>query len=246
MTEAEAQSQQRKTGAEAERTPSFLLARWEKPTLIWLAKRLPSWVTPDRMTALGVLAAFGIGAAYMLSNEGTWWLWIANAFLVVQWFGDSLDGTLARVRKIERPKYGYYLDHLVDAIAVAAIGIGLGLSPFMLLSTGMLIVIAYLILSINVYLEAQALGKFSLGYGYVGPTEARVILFAITALLALGVPLDFNFVDLGLSIFDIVGMAGAAFMIIALIVRAGNNLRELAKLEPSGRKQALSKPSGQR
>ena len=101
------------------------------------------------------------------------WLWVASALLVVQWLGDSLDGTLARVRGIQRPKYGYYLDHLVDAISTAAIGIGLGLSPYMLLSVGTLIVVAYLILSINVYLESFALGRFSLGYGYLGPTEIR-------------------------------------------------------------------------
>ena len=93
------------------------------------------------------------------------WLWAASALLVVHWLGDSLDGTLARVRGIQRPRYGYYLDHLVDAVATAAIGIGLGLSPHMLLSVGMLIVVAYLVLSINVYLESQALGRFSIGYG---------------------------------------------------------------------------------
>ncbi len=109
----------------------------------------------------------------------------------MQWFGDSLDGTLARVRKIERPTYGYYLDHLVDAIATAAIGIGLGLSPLMLLSTGTLIVVAYLILSINVYLESFAFNRFSIGYGYVGPTEIRLILIALNTVVALGAGLDF-------------------------------------------------------
>ena len=101
------------------------------------------------------------------------WLWAASGLLVVHWLGDSLDGTLARVRRSERPRYGYYLDHLVDAIATALIGIGLGLSPYMLLATGLVIVIAYLVLSINTYLETQALGVFSLGYGRLGPTEAR-------------------------------------------------------------------------
>jgi phosphatidylglycerophosphate synthase len=244
MTEAATPEEQR--GHEAERTPSFLLARWEKPTLIWIANRLPTWVMPDQMTLLGVLAAFGIGACYMLSNNGSEWLWAVNALLVVQWFGDSLDGTLARVRKIERPKYGYYLDHLVDAVATAAIGIGLGLSPYMLLSTGMLIVIVYLILSINVYLEAQTLGKFSLGYGYLGPTEGRVVLFVINALLALGVGLDFTIGDLGLTAFDIVGMGAAGIMILALAGRAIRNLRQLALEEPSGRKRAEGATSASR
>jgi archaetidylinositol phosphate synthase len=136
----------------AERTESFLLAAPEKRFLRWLARKLPAWVLPDDMTALGVAAAIGVAVAYQLSNESLDWLWVASGLLVLQWIGDSLDGTLARVRGIERPTYGYYLDHLVDAIATAAIGIGLGLSPFMLLSVGTLIVVAYLILSINVYL----------------------------------------------------------------------------------------------
>ena len=133
---------------------------------------------PDHMTVLGVLAALGIGAAYWLSGRDPAWLWVASGLLVVHWLGDSLDGTLARVRRIERPKYGYYLDHLVDAGATIAIGAGLGLSPYMGLATGLAVVIAYLALSINTYLETQVFGVFSLGYGRFGPTEARVGLIA--------------------------------------------------------------------
>src|SRR3712207_5303259 len=149
--------------ATAPRQMQFLLAGPEKRLLRWVAQRLPRQVMPDHMTALGVLAAIGIAVAYALSNESNPWLWAASAMLVVHWLGDSLDGTLARVRGIERPRYGYYLDHLVDAIATACIGIGLGLSPHMLLVTGVLVVVAYLVLSINTYLETQALGTFGLG-----------------------------------------------------------------------------------
>ena len=145
-------------------------------------------VMPDHLTLLGVAAALGIAAAYIMSNGDRAWLWAASALLVVHWLGDSLDGTLARVRRIQRPRYGYYLDHLVDALATAVIGIGLGLSPYLLLATGMVLVIVYLVLSINTYLETQALGVFRLGYGRLGPTEARLGLIALTA-LALGVPL---------------------------------------------------------
>ena len=146
--------------------------------LNWLAERMPARVMPDHMTLLGVLAALGIGAAYWLSGRDPAWLWVASGLLVVHWLGDSLDGTLARVRRIERPKYGYYLDHLVDAGATIAIGAGLGLSPYMGLATGLAVVIAYLALSINTYLETQVFGVFSLGYGRFGPTEARVGLIA--------------------------------------------------------------------
>jgi archaetidylinositol phosphate synthase len=212
----------------ATREKTFLLARPEGRVLEWIARRLPAWVMPDHLTALGVLAAVGIAAAYALSNQDPVWLWAASGLLVVHWLGDSLDGTLARVRKTERPRYGYYLDHLVDAIATALIGIGLGLSPYMLLATGLVVVIAYLVLSINTYLEANALGVFSLGYGRLGPTEARVGLVAINSVLALGVVPT----ALGMGLLDFVVLGIAAVMIGALGVRAFRNLRELARLEP--------------
>jgi len=110
----------------ATREGGFLLAEPERRLLRWIAARLPRRVLPDDLTILGVLASFGICAAYQLSNDGSGWLWVASGLLVVQWFGDSLDGTLARVRRIERPTYGYYVDHLVDALSTAAMGIGLG------------------------------------------------------------------------------------------------------------------------
>jgi archaetidylinositol phosphate synthase len=212
----------------AVREKTFLLARPEGRVLEWIARRLPSWVMPDHLTALGVLAAVGIAAAYALSNRDPVWLWAASGLLVVHWFGDSLDGTLARVRRTERPRYGYYLDHLVDAIATALIGIGLGLSPYMLLATGLVIVIAYLVLSINTYLETNTLGVFSLGYGRLGPTEARVGLVAINTLLALGVAPH----ALGMGVLDVAVLGIAAVMLGALLVRAFRNLRELARLEP--------------
>jgi archaetidylinositol phosphate synthase len=222
---------------EAAREPSFLLAKPEKRLLTAIAARLPRWILPDDMTALGVLAALGVAVAYQLSNESLDWLWVASALLVLQWLGDSLDGTLARVRSIERPTYGYYLDHLVDAIATAAIGIGLGLSPLMLLSIGTLIVVAYLILSINVYLESYAFGRFSIGYGLIGPTEIRLILIALNTVVALGAGLDFVIVDLELTVFDVIGLAIAGAMIALLLGRALRNLRELARKEPSARRR---------
>src|SRR5688572_2504946 len=133
--------------SDAPRDKRFLLARAEGRVLEWIALRLPASIMPDHLTALGVLAATGIAGAYLASNGDKVWLWAASALLVVHWLGDSLDGTLARVRKIERPTYGYYLDHLVDALATAVIGLGLGLSPYMLLSVGLVIVIVYLVLS---------------------------------------------------------------------------------------------------
>jgi archaetidylinositol phosphate synthase len=213
------------TKTDAPRAKRFLLAVPEARVLEGIARRLPARVMPDHLTALGVLASLGIAAAYVLSNGDKAWLWAASALLVVHWLGDSLDGTLARVRKTERPRYGYYLDHLVDAFATAAIGIGLGLSPYMLLSVGLAIVIAYLILSINTYLETHAFGVFTLGYGRFGPTEARLMLIAVNTLLVLGI--------VGNGLLDVLGIGLAIAMIAALIGRAGRNLRRLAELEPA-------------
>ena len=209
---------------DAPRSKQFLLARHEGRVLDWIARRLPARVMPDHMTALGVLAAFGIAGAYLLSNGDKAWLWAASALLVVHWLGDSLDGTLARVRRIERPKYGYYLDHLVDAGATIVIGAGLGLSPYMSLVTGLAIVIAYLALSINTYLETQVFGVFSLGYGRFGPTEARAGLIALNLVLLAGAT----------SVLDIAGLALAGVMLLGLGVRAARNLRVLAAREPAG------------
>ena len=223
---------------DAPRSKQFLLAAPEARVLEWIARRLPARVMPDHLTALGVLAAVGIAAAYVLSNGDKMWLWAASALLIVHWLGDSLDGTLARVRKTERPRYGYYLDHLVDAFATAMIGIGLGLSPYMALSVGAVLVVAYLILSINVYLESQALGRFSIGYGKLGPTEARILLIALNTALALGLNLHVSVAGLGIGVLGVVGIGLAAGMLGALVVRARGNLRALAKLEPGASRHA--------
>jgi phosphatidylglycerophosphate synthase len=191
--------------------------------LRWIARRVPGWLAPDHFTALALLAALGIAAAYALSGTHPALLWGAAGLLVVHWLGDSLDGTLARVRRIERPRYGYYLDHLADAVSTALIGVGLGLSPHLALASGMALVIAYFALSINTYLETHALGVFRLGYGRLGPTEARLALIALTAALALGAPLPLDAIVLGAS----------ALMAGGLAVRAVATLRELAAREPA-------------
>ncbi|HEY1357028.1 MAG TPA: CDP-alcohol phosphatidyltransferase family protein [Thermoleophilaceae bacterium] len=221
------------SGVKSEREPNFLLAGHEKRVLRAIARRLPRWVLPDDLTALGVVAAIAICAAYQLSNDGRGWLWVASGLLVVHWLGDSLDGTLARVREIQRPRYGYYLDHLVDAVSTALIGIGLGLSPWMLLSVGTLLVVGYLVLSINVYLESQAFGRFSIGYGFIGPTEVRLLLIGLNSALALGFTSRFELFGTALTALDLVGFALFAAMLVLLVGRAVRNLRELAADEPA-------------
>lgn len=218
--------------ADPRREMTFLLAGPERRLLRWIAARLPDWVTSDQLTALGVLAATVTAVSYALSGLHRGWLWGASAALVVNWLGDSLDGTLARVRHTERPRYGYYLDHAVDAYATAAIGIGLGLSPFVSLGVALGLVIVYLWLSINVYLESTVFGAFRLAYGRLGPTEVRLILIAANSGLALhghipwltGVPIR--------PLADGVCVTLALAMVALLVKRFARNLRHLAQLEP--------------
>lgn len=219
---------------EHERTGGFALARFEAWALPRLAAALPARVMPDHLTMLGLLASTGVGVAYMLSNRDITWLWAASGFLVVQWFGDSLDGTLARYRRIERPRYGFYLDHLTDAYSTLVVGLGLGFSPMMLLSVGLAIVIAYLLLSINVYLETHVFGKFTLGHGAIGPTETRLMLIALNTLALIWSPLPFTVLDVPFTVYDVVGLAAVAAMLALLFGRGGGNLRTLAELEPPG------------
>jgi archaetidylinositol phosphate synthase len=211
----------------ARRELTFLLAEPERWLLRAIAARLPPWMTSDGLTVLGMVGALGTGVAYALSTLSAAWLWAASALLVVNWFGDSLDGTLARVRRAERPRYGYYLDHVVDAFSTAAIGAGIGLSPYVDLGVALAGVLAYLILSINIYLESQAFGVFRLGYSRIGPTEARIVLVAANIALALSGP--------GAAVAPIATGAAVALvvgMFVMVAVRIGRNLSALSRLEP--------------
>ena len=213
--------------ATAPREKAFLLARPEQRLLEAMARRLPAWIHPDHLTVLALSAAvaFAVSAA-------AGWLWACAGLLIVHWVGDSLDGTLARVRGAERPRYGYYLDHLADAVATALVGLGLGLSAYMHLAVGLALVIAYLALSINTYLETQALGSFKLGYGRLGPTEARIMLLGLFVALALGAHASLHIAGQSLTLLDAVGGGAAVVMLAAGAVRALGNLRVLARREP--------------
>lgn len=216
----------------AQREMSFLLAGPERRVLRWTAARLPGSWMPDHLTVLGVLGALTVMAGYALSARHPGWLWLASAGLVVNWFGDSLDGTLARVRKIERPKYGYYLDHMVDAFTTAIIGGGIGLSPFVHLPLALVLVILYLSLSINVYLESATLGVFDLGFGVIGPTEVRVLLILVnTGLIAGAVWAGVEAVSVA-RVANIVIAVACVVMLYALLARLRINLIRLARIEP--------------
>jgi archaetidylinositol phosphate synthase len=219
----------------AKREMTFLLAEPERRLLRWIAARLPASWTPDQLTALGMLGAICVGGGYALSARQPGWLWLANAGLFLNWVGDSLDGTLARVRKIERPKYGYYIDHMVDAINTTMIGVGIGLSPYVDLPLAMLLVIIYLALSINIYLESSVFGLFEISYGIFGPTEVRILLFLANAGLFAGAVWKGVAPGAVAEIANWVFIVISAAMFVSLAARFGKNLKRLTRVEPPRR-----------
>jgi phosphatidylglycerophosphate synthase len=221
--------------AKAKREMTFLLAEPERRVLRWMAGGVPGWLNPNHFTVLGVIGAVGCGVGFALSGRDPNWLWFASLMLVLNWFGDSLDGTLARVRKAERPKYGYYIDHVVDAFNTAVIGIGLGMSPYVRLDLALVLMLVYLTLSINVYLESAVFGVFKIAYGRIGPTEARLILILTSAVLWVSTTLLPGMQNEVSFVANVVVALMALAMFLALVVRFGRNLHKLAKEEPRKR-----------
>ena len=218
--------------ASSKREMTFLLAGLERPALLWLAARVPRTIRSNHLTALGTIGAAAAGVAYALTRYDPRWLWVASAMLVVNWLGDSLDGTLARVRNTQRPKYGYYLDHVIDAFSTVVIGLGIGLSPYVDLAIALGLVIVYLALSINVYLESSVFGVFKISYGHIGPTEVRLLLILLNTLLLL-FPRPHSIVANVANWTLTLLLAG---MVALFVGRIARNLYKLAKLEPQRRR----------
>jgi len=214
---------------DARRELTSLTAHVEKRALLWLAARMPAWVSPDHLTALGLLAMVAAGGAYTLSASQPAWLHAVNLLLVVNWFGDSLDGTLARHRNRSRPRYGFYVDHMVDTVGVLALVGGLALSAYMSPLVAVAILIAYYLLSINIYLATYTLGVFKIAYGRLGGTELRMLL-ALGNLVLLFAPSVTAF-GRSVRLYDICGLAAAAAMLATLAVSCLRNTRELFRLE---------------
>lgn len=163
------------------------LAAKERRLLNWLCHRMPAWITPDWLTATGMVGAFMTFAGYAASNIASSWLLLAIAGYAVQWFGDSMDGSLARYRHIERPSYGYFIDHSCDGLATLLILCGMGLSPFVTMNVALIALAGYLLLSIHAFLSARVLGELKLSYLSAGPTELRLMLIGLTIMMmALG------------------------------------------------------------
>jgi archaetidylinositol phosphate synthase len=206
----------------AKRVHDSALAGGEKRALIWMAERTPAWINSDHLTALGFAAQIATGACYAMARFNRLWLLGCVACLALNWLGDSLDGTLARVRQKQRPRYGFYVDHILDSIGSVALMGGLALSGYMspVIATGLLVL--FLLLSIQSYLATYTLGEFHLSLWSFGPTELRV-------LLAIGNVALFRwaYVLHGHKLFDVGGIAGIIGMSAMLVSVTARNIRRL-------------------
>jgi archaetidylinositol phosphate synthase len=208
-----------------------LLAASEKRLLIWIAQRLPGSIHSDHLTLLALVAMAAAGAAYAVAAVVPQALWLVVVALGVNWFGDSLDGTLARVRRVERPRYGFYVDHVLDIVGISLLLGGLACSGYMAPLVAAVLLVAYLLVTAEVFLATAAHGVFRMSFLWVGPTELRIVL-AIGTLALFRDP----HVDLGAlgrhPLFDVGGVVAAAGLVVALVSSTVRNTRVLARLEP--------------
>lgn len=203
----------------APRLQTGLTAAVERRALNYLAARLPRWVNSDHLTLLGLMAMIAAGACYTAAR---WWppmMLIVNLWIAVNWFGDSLDGTLARLRNRQRPRYGFYVDHIVDALGILALLCGLALSGYMSWLVALAFLVAYFLLSIDVYLATYTIGTFRMAYFRLGPTELRILL-AIGNVVAFLHPRTQFFGDhLLFDVSTIIAIAALALITILSIAR---------------------------
>jgi archaetidylinositol phosphate synthase len=212
---------------QATRVHGSFLAAAEKRALVWMAERMPGWVNSDHLTVLGFVAQIATGVCYALAAHDHRMLLAAIVCLAVNWFGDSLDGTLARVRQRQRPRYGFYVDHIIDSIGAVAMMGGLALSGYMHPTIAIGLLIAFLLLSIQSYLATYTLGEFHLSLWHFGPTELRVLLVAGNLAL-----LRWPWVIHGrLRLFDIGGTIGLGGMLLMLVVVSAKNTVRLYREE---------------
>ncbi|HMA69720.1 MAG TPA: CDP-alcohol phosphatidyltransferase family protein [Candidatus Mcinerneyibacterium sp.] len=216
-----------------ERITGSLLQPIEKKLLIWIVKRLPKKILPDHMTNLGFAGAVLIGISYILTNISTMYFWLATLGFIINWLGDSLDGNIARFRNVQRPKYGFYIDHNVDAITVLLIGIGAGLSPFIHLHVAYYVVISYFLISIHTYINMYIQDVFKISYGKFGPTEARLAMMIFnTVFFFMKKPPTVKLFNIDFTYFDFMGIALGTFIIGLYIFSYFKNLKKMAEVDP--------------
>jgi phosphatidylglycerophosphate synthase len=215
---------------DATRVLSSILSPLEKRTLHWLAARMPARVNSDHLTSLALLAMLGAGLSYWLASVTPLGLLLVVGCLAVNWFGDSLDGTLARVRDQQRPRYGFYVDHIVDGFGALFLLGGLALSGYMHPAIAFGLLLAYYLLSIEVYLAAHTVGRFKITHFYLGPTELRILL-AIGNLVLLVHP-HATILGQTYRLFDVGGVIAVAGLFVTLLVSVVTNTRALYRAEP--------------
>lgn len=201
----------------------------EKRVLLWLAARTASWISPDHLTAIGLVSQFGAGVCYALAARNRYALLGVIGCLALNWLGDSLDGTLARVRQCQRPRYGFYVDHIVDSFGALALMSGLALSGYMHSWIAIGLLVAFLMLSIQSYLATYALGEFRLSFWRFGPTELRILL-AVGNLALLRSPVVHLF-GATYRLFDVGGAIGVAGMLAMLVFFTIQNTMRLYREE---------------
>ena len=224
---------------DAVRIQTSVLNALEKKVLVWLAQRQPKWVTSDMLTYIGVFGAVVIAAGYILASRNINFLWLSSLGFIINWYGDSLDGTLARVRNTQRPIYGYYLDHTVDAINEVMIFVGVGLSGLVHLEIALLALVMYLLMTINVSINAHLKKEFKLTYASMGPTEFRIIMILINTLFATITPLrefSHSFMIFGseftFKALDYIGIAIVIILAIMHLTTVRNDIKGYAEIDP--------------
>jgi archaetidylinositol phosphate synthase len=215
---------------EAKRTQESFLAVAEKKTLNWLAAQTPSWINSDHLTVLGLAAMAGAGAGYWWSRTSPAGLFVVIVCLALNWLGDSLDGTLARFRNCQRPRYGFYVDHIVDAFGALFLLGGLALSGYMSPVVAIGLLIAYLLLSIEVYLASYTLGDFKISYYKMSPTELRILL--CIGNVALFFKSVVHLLGRAYKLFDVGGTMGITGMLALLVISVIKNTVRLYRREP--------------
>ncbi len=215
---------------EAQRHSTGLLTGVERRILVWLARHLPAQVNSDHLTGLGLVSMFLVGVSFAIWREHPAAIWGVVVFLALNWFGDSLDGTVARVRGHQRPRYGFYVDHILDTFGVLFVIGGLALSGDMTPMVAAAFLIAYYILSIEIYLATYCIGRFQMSFWGFGPTELRILL-AIGAIMLTIKPIVTLF-GREMLLFDVGGIIGAAGLLMTAIISAVGNTRRLYAAEP--------------
>lgn len=221
---------------EDKRVNASLLAGHERIVLLAIARRLPAWVTPDGLTGFGVFGAVLVLCGGALANHATGWLWLANLGVVFHWLGDSLDGTLARLRKIERPRYGFYLDQVIDTVGNLLIALGEGFIPGVRMDLILILLAAYQMLAIQVLVRTVIDREFQVTVGGMGPTELRIGILALNLIvLTLGAP-SVPGLPAGVHLEDLVVGLGAAGLLALFAWQMKLHLGKLAREEPARRR----------